>query len=132
MSNINLEGLTKEDQLIELVKSMNILELSEGVKKLEEIFGVSMAAMSSGSSNNEQAKAPIEEKTSFDVVLKAVGPTKTSVIRVVNKIVEGGLKEAKDVVESALPIKLKENLPKAEAEELQKQLQEAGAEVVLE
>ncbi len=123
-----MEKVTTQN-FVDIIKNMTVVELSEAVKALETEFGVSAASLASAPAAGNAPAA--QEKSSYDVVLKAAGATKINVIKIVNKIVEGGLKEAKDIVEGALPKTLKSNLPKAEAEELKKQLQEAGAEVEL-
>ena len=121
--------LTK-DQLIEAIKGMSVLELSEMVKALEEEFGVSaaapmaVAAPAAGAAPAEAA----EEQTAFDLMLTAFGDQKIQVIKVVRALTGLGLKEAKDVVEGA-PSAIKEGVTKDEAEEAKKQLEEAGASV---
>jgi large subunit ribosomal protein L7/L12 len=121
--------LSKEE-LIEAIKGMTVLDLSELVKALEEEFGVSaaapmaMAAMPAAA----EAAAPEEEKTQFDVVLTSFGDQKIQVIKVVRALTGLGLKEAKDVVEG-VPSNIKEAVTKDEAEEAKKQLEEAGASV---
>ena len=122
--------LTK-DQLIEAIKGMTVLELSEMVKALEEEFGVSAAApmaVAAAPAAGAAEAAPAEEKTQFDVVLAAFGDQKIQVIKVVRALTGLGLKEAKDVVEGA-PKPIKEGVTKDEAEEAKKQLEEAGATV---
>ncbi len=124
--------LTK-DQLIEAIKGMTVLELSEMVKALEEEFGVSAAAPVAVAAAPAAGAAPAEveeEKTQFDVVLTAFGDQKIQVIKVVRALTGLGLKEAKDVVEGA-PKAVKEGVTKDEAEEAKKQLEEAGASVEL-
>ncbi len=124
------KALTK-DQLIEAIKGMTVLELSEMVKALEEEFGVSAAApvaMAAAPAAGGEAAAPAEEQTQFDVVLAAFGDQKIQVIKVVRALTGLGLKEAKDVVEGA-PKSIKEGVTKDEAEEAKKQLEEAGATV---
>ena len=112
--------------LIEEVKALTVLELSELVHALEEEFGVSAAAMAAPAVG---AAAPAaEEKTEFDVVLAEVGAEKIKVIKVVREITGLGLAEAKAVVEAA-PKALKEGVSKDEAEELKKKLEEVGAKV---
>ena len=121
--------LTK-DQLIEAIKSMTVLELSEMVKALEEEFGVSAAAPVAVAAAGPAA-APAEaaeEQTQFDVMLTAFGDQKIQVIKVVRALTGLGLKEAKDVVEG-VPSAIKEGVTKDEAEEAKKQLEEAGASV---
>ena len=110
--------------LIEEVKGLTVLELSELVHALEEEFGVSAAAMAAPAA----AAAPAEEKTEFDVVLVEVGAEKIKVIKVVRELTGLGLAEAKAVVEGA-PKALKEGVSKDDAEALKKQLEEAGAKV---
>jgi large subunit ribosomal protein L7/L12 len=121
--------LTK-DQLIEAIKGMTVLELSEMVKALEEEFGVSAAApvAVAAAPAAADAAAPAEEQTQFDVVLAAFGDQKIQVIKVVRALTGLGLKEAKDVVEGA-PNAIKEGVTKDEAEDAKKQLEDAGATV---
>ena len=116
------------DSIIAEVEKMTALELSELVKALEEKFGVSAAApvMMAGAG----AAAPAEEKTEFTVELTDAGANKINVIKVVREATGKGLKEAKDLVDAA-PKPVKENIAKAEAEELKKKLEEAGAKVTL-
>jgi large subunit ribosomal protein L7/L12 len=124
------KALTK-DQLIEAIKGMTVLELSEMVKALEEEFGVSAAApmaVAAAPAAGGEAAAPAEEQTQFDVVLAAFGDQKIQVIKVVRALTGLGLKEAKDVVEGA-PKPIKEGVTKDEAEEAKKQLEDAGATV---
>ena len=121
--------LTK-DELIEAIKGMTVLELSEMVKALEEEFGVSAAAPMAAAAPAAGA-APAEaaeEQTQFDVMLTAFGDQKIQVIKVVRALTGLGLKEAKDVVEG-VPSAIKEGVSKDEAEEAKKQLEEAGASV---
>ncbi len=124
--------LTK-DQLIEAIKGMSVIELSELVKALEEEFGVSAAApvaMAAAPAGAAPAEAEVEEQTAFDVVLTAFGDQKIQVIKVVRALTGLGLKEAKDVVEGA-PKTIKEGVTKDEAEDAKKQLEDAGATVEL-
>lgn len=118
--------------LVEGIEKMSVLELSELVKVLEEKFGVSAAAPMSmampGASGAEVGEA--EEKTEFNIELKAVGDQKIQVIKAVKEITGKGLKEAKDMVDKA-PVVVKEKVAKAEAEELKKKLEAAGATVEL-
>jgi large subunit ribosomal protein L7/L12 len=122
--------VSKVDEIIEAVKGMTVLELSELVKAMEEEFGVSAAAPVAVAAGPAQAAdAPAEEeKTEFDVVLKSFGEKKINVIKVVREVTGLGLKEAKDVVDNA-PKPVKEKVSKEEAEEVKKKLEEAGAEV---
>ena len=114
--------------LIEEVKNLTVLELSELVHALEDEFGVSAAAMAAPAAG--AAAAVVEEKTEFDVVLAEVGPEKIKVIKAVREITGLGLAEAKAAVEAA-PKALKEGVSKEEAEELKKKLEEVGAKVEL-
>jgi len=122
------------DEIVEAIGNMTLLEVAELVKKLEEKFGVSAAAVVAAAPVAAAAGAPAgpapaaEEKTEFTVVLKSVGANKINVIKVVREITGLGLKEAKDLVDSA-PKPVKEGIPKEEAEKIAKKLQEAGAEV---
>ncbi|MDY0301134.1 MAG: 50S ribosomal protein L7/L12 [Trichlorobacter sp.] len=121
--------ITKND-VIEFIEKMTVLELAELVKELEEKFGVSAAApVAVAAAGGPAASAePAEEKTEFDVVLKAAGANKINVIKVVRTLTGLGLKEAKDMVDGA-PNTIKAGISKDEAEEAKKQLVEAGAEV---
>lgn len=124
-------SVTKE-QVVEFISNMTVLELSEFIKELEEKFGVSAAApvgamMAMPAAGAEAAPAE-EEKTEFDVVLKAAGANKIGVIKVVRALTGLGLKEAKDKVDGA-PSTLLEGIAKDKAEEAKGQLVEAGAEV---
>jgi len=126
-----MSGITKE-QVVEFIENMSVLDLADLVKELEEKFGVSAAAPVAVAAGGGAvaAEAPAEEKDEFDVVLKAAGDKKINVIKVVRAVTGLGLKEAKDLVDGA-PQTVKETMPKAEAEELKKQLEEAGASVEL-
>ena len=116
-------------KLIEDVKSLTVLELSELVKALGEEFGVSAAApVAVAAAAAPAAAAAEEEKTEFDVVLKAVGGNKIAVIKAVREITGLGLKEAKEVVDNA-PKAIKEGVSKDDAEAMKAKLTEAGAEV---
>lgn len=118
-------------KLIEDVKALTVMELSELVKALEEEFGVSAAApVAVAAAAAPAAAAAAEEKTEFDVVLAEVGPNKINVIKVVREITGLGLKEAKDLVDGA-PKPVKEGASKDDAEEIKKKLEEAGAKVEL-
>ena len=117
----------KSAQILELVKGLTILELADLVKALEEEFGVSAAPVAAAPVAG--AAAPVaEEKTEFDVVLKAAGANKLAVIKVAREITGLGLKDAKDLVEAA-PKTIKEGVAKDEAEKIAEQLKAAGAEV---
>ncbi len=120
----------KINALIEEVKALTVLELSELVHALEEEFGVSAAAMAAPAAGAGAAAPAAEEKTEFDVVLAEIGAEKIKVIKVVREITGLGLGEAKALVESA-PKAIKEAVGKDEAEELKKKLEEVGAKVEL-
>ena len=121
----------KVTNLIEEVKSLTVLELSELVKALEEEFGVSAAAPAVAVAAAPAAAAPAaEEKTEFDVILKSAGANKINVIKVVKEITGLGLKEAKALVDEA-PKTVKEGASKDDAESIKTKLTEAGAEVEL-
>ena len=118
----------KSTQILELVKGLTILELADLVKALEEEFGVSAAPVAAAPVAGAAAAAPVEEKTEFDVILKAAGASKLNVIKVVREITGLGLKDAKDLVEAA-PKTVKEAVAKEEADKIAEQLKAAGAEV---
>ena len=120
----------KTTQILDLVKGLTILELADLVKALEEEFGVSAAPVAvAGAAPAAAGAAPAaEEKTEFDVILKAVGANKLAVIKAAREITGLGLKEAKDLVEAA-PKAVKEAVAKEEAEKIAEQLKAAGAEV---
>ena len=119
------------EKMMDEIKGMTVLELNELVKALEDEFGVSaaaaapvMMAVPGGAAGGEQA----EEQTEFDVVLNSIGDKKINVIKAVREVTSLGLKEAKELVESA-PCKIKESVNKEEAEEVKKKFEEAGAQV---
>ena len=121
------------DEIVEAIKNMSVLEVAELVKRLEEEFGVSAAAMvaaapAQGAAAGAGAPAQAEEKTEFDVILKAPGSNKIQVIKVVREITGLGLKEAKELVDNA-PKPIKEGVSKEEAEQIKSKLEEVGAEV---
>jgi len=120
-------------EVLELVKKMTALELAELVKALEEAFGVSAAApvAMAAPMGGAGAEAEVEEKTSFDVVLSDIGSKKIQVIKVVRAVTDLGLKEAKELVDKGTGAVVKSGIGKEEAEELKKQLEEAGATVEL-
>ena len=128
-------AITKAD-VVEYLKGVSLLEASELVKELEEVFGVSAAAaaapmMMAAPAGGDGGGAAAEEKDAFDVILTAAGGNKIAVIKVVREVVAGlGLKEAKDLVDGA-PKALKEGASKAEAEEIKEKLTAAGATVEL-
>jgi large subunit ribosomal protein L7/L12 len=124
-----------KDEVVEYLKGMTLLEASELVKELEEVFGVSAAAaaapmaMAAGAGAGDGAAPAAEEKDTFDVVLTAAGGQKINVIKIVREVVAGlGLKEAKEMVDSA-PKAIKEGVSAAEAEEIKTKLTDAGATV---
>ncbi|MEC5399452.1 50S ribosomal protein L7/L12 [Uliginosibacterium sp. H1] len=117
-----------KDAFLAALDSMTVLELNDLVKAIEEKFGVSAAAMAAPAAGGGGAAAAVEEKTDFTVVLTAAGDKKVEVIKVVRAATGLGLKEAKDLVDGA-PKPVKEAIPKADAEALKKQLEDAGAKV---
>jgi len=125
--------MAQTQELLEQIKGMTVLELNELVKALETEFGVSAAAAAmpmpmAGAAAAGGGAEPVEEKTEFDVLLEDAGEKKINVIKVVREVTSLGLKEAKDLVESA-PAKVKEGVSKEEAEEVKKKFEEAGAKV---
>lgn len=121
----------KVTKLIDDVKTLTVIELSELVKALEDEFGVSAAAPVAVAAAPAAGAAPAaEEKTEFDVILKAAGSNKVAVIKAVKEITGLGLKDAKELVDGA-PKTLKESVAKEQAEEMKKKLADAGAEVEL-
>ena len=123
-------ALTNEE-ILEAIASKSVLEISELIKMMEDKFGVSAAAAAVAVAGPAAAAAPsAEEKTEFDVVLAEIGSNKIAVIKAVREITGLGLKEAKDLVEGA-PKAVKEGVAKADAEELKKKLEAAGAKVEL-
>jgi large subunit ribosomal protein L7/L12 len=129
---------TRED-ILESIKGMTVLELSQLVKDMEETFGVSAAApmmmggmmpMAGGAAGGGEAAAPAEEKTEFDVVLTSFGANKIQVIKIVRELTGLGLKEAKDLVEAA-PKAIREGVNKAEAEAAKAKLEAEGASAEL-
>ncbi len=118
----------KTTQILDLVKGLTILELADLVKALEEEFGVSAAPVAAAPAAGAAAAPAAEEKTEFDVILKAAGASKLNVIKVVREITGLGLKDAKDLVEAA-PKTVKEAVAKDEADKIAEQLKAAGAEV---
>jgi large subunit ribosomal protein L7/L12 len=125
----------KVQAIIEQLNTLNVLEISELSKALQEAWGVSaaapvavVAAGAGAAPAGAAAAAPVEEQTEFTVVLKEAGPNKINVIKVVRELTALGLKEAKDFVEAA-PKNVKEGVPKEEAEAAKKKLEDAGASV---
>jgi large subunit ribosomal protein L7/L12 len=127
---MEVERMSKEE-ILEAIKNMTVLELAELVKALEEEFGVSAAApvaVAAAPAAGAPAAAPAEEKTEFDVILQEVGSDKIKVIKVVREVTGLGLKEAKDLVESA-PKPVKEGVSKDEANQIKAKFEEVGAKV---
>lgn len=121
--------MSKINEILETVKGLSVLELSELVKAFEEEFGVSASApVAMAVAGPAVAAEAVEEKTEFDVVLASAGEKKINVIKVVRELTGLGLKEAKDLVDGA-PGKVKEGIAKEEAEEIKKKLEEVGATV---
>ena len=120
-------AITKVD-ILEAVSNLTVMEVIDLDKVFEEKFGVSAAALAVAGGAAAGGAAAAEEKTEFDVILTAAGDQKVGVIKVVRAITGLGLKEAKDMVDGA-PKAVKEGVSKAEAEDIQKQLEEAGAKV---
>lgn len=119
------------EQLVEDLSSLTVLEAAELSKLLEEKWGVSAAApVAVAAAGGPADAAPVEEKEDFDVILTSMGDKKINVIKEVRAITSLGLKDAKDLVEAA-PKAVKEGIPKAEAEEVKKRLEDAGATVEL-
>ena len=119
------------EEFIQKIDAMSVLELNNLVKALEDHYGVSAAAAAmpaAAAGAGAAAAAPVEEQTEFEVILTSAGDKKINVIKVVREVTSLGLKEAKDLVEGA-PANIKEGISKAEADEMAKQLKEAGAEV---
>lgn len=118
-----------KEEIIEAISQMSVMDVVELVKSMEDKFGVSAAAVAvAAPAGAASGGAAEEEKTEFNVVLAKVGDNKINVIKVVREITGLGLKEAKDLVEAA-PKPVKEGIPKAQADELKKKLEDAGATV---
>ena len=118
-----------QQQVVEYIKGITVMELSQLVKMLESELGVSAAMpMAMGQGGGGAAAAPVEEKTDFTVTLTEVGGNKINVIKVVREITALGLKEAKDLVEGA-PKPIKEGIPKEEAAAIKKKFEDVGAKV---
>jgi len=118
------------EEFIKQIDVLTVLELNNLVKALEEHYGVSAAAaaVAAPAGGGAAAAAPVEEQTEFDVILKAAGDKKINVIKAVREVTSLGLKEAKDLVESA-PATIKEGVSKDEAEAVKKKFEEAGATI---
>ncbi len=124
--------MTTKEEIMEVIKGMSVLELSDLVKTLEEEFGISAAApvavAAPAASPAEAAAAADEEQSEFDIMLQEIGPNKINVIKAVREVTSLGLREAKELVESA-PTKVKDGVAKDEAESVKTKLEEAGATV---
>ncbi|MCY3544486.1 MAG: 50S ribosomal protein L7/L12 [Chloroflexota bacterium] len=126
--------MTTKEEILDAIKGLSVLELADLVKSLEDEFGVSAAApvqmaTVAGVAATAEAAAE-EEKTEFDVSITEIGPQKIQVIKAVRELTTLGLKEAKELVESA-PVKVKESIAKDEAEEIKEKLEGAGAVVTV-
>ncbi|HOW77528.1 MAG TPA: 50S ribosomal protein L7/L12 [Candidatus Competibacteraceae bacterium] len=119
-------AVSKED-ILDAIAGMTVMEIVELISAMEEKFGVT-AAVAMAAAPAAAAAAPVEEKTEFDVVMTSFGEKKVEVIKVVRALTGLGLKEAKDAVEG-VPSTIKEGIPKTEAEDVKKKLEEAGAKV---
>lgn len=118
------------EELVDILSKMSILEVTELVSTLEEKWGVSAAVAAAPMMVAADAAAPVEVKEDFDIIMTSYGENKVNVIKAIRVITGLGLKEAKDLVEG-VPSTVKEAAPKAEAESIKKQLEEAGAKVEL-
>jgi large subunit ribosomal protein L7/L12 len=119
-------AVSKQD-ILDTIAGMTVMEIVDLIAAMEEKFGVT-AAVAMAAAPVAAAAAPVEEKTEFDVVMSSFGEKKVEVIKVVRALTGLGLKEAKDLVEG-VPSTIKEGIPKAEAEDVKKKLEEAGAKV---
>jgi len=119
-----------KDEILDAIKQMNVLELADMVKSLEEEFGVTAAAPVAVSAAPAAAETagPAEEQTEFDVTLTGIGDNKINVIKAVREVTSLGLREAKELVEAA-PTAVKESVPREEADDIKSKLEEAGAAV---
>jgi len=117
-----------KDDILEAISNMSVMEVVELIEAMEDKFGVTAAAAVAVAAAPAEAGAAAEEQTEFDVVMSSFGDKKVAVIKAVRGITGLGLKEAKDMVESA-PVAVKEGVDKAEAESIKTQLEEAGAQV---
>ncbi len=125
--------MATKEEILEVIKGMSVLELSDLVKSLEDEFGISAAApvavaAPAAASPAEAAAAADEEQSEFEVMLQEIGPNKINVIKAVREVTSLGLREAKELVESA-PTQVKEGVAKDEAESVKAKLEEAGATV---
>ena len=125
--------MTTKEEILEVIKGMSVLELSDLVKSLEDEFGISAAApvavaVPAAASSAEAAAAADEEQSEFEVMLQEIGPNKINVIKAVREVTSLGLREAKELVESS-PTQVKEGVTKDDAESVKAKLEEAGAVV---
>ena len=121
-----------KEEIIDAIKAMTVLELADVVKALEDEFGISAAApvavAAAPAAGGADAAAPVEEQTEFEVTIKEIGPNKISVIKAVREVTSLGLREAKELVESA-PAQVRDSVAREEANEIKGKLEEAGAVV---
>ncbi len=117
-----------KQEMLDTIAGMTVMEVVDLISAMEEKFGVTAAAAMAAAPAAAAAAAPVEEKTEFDVVMSSFGEKKVEVIKVVRALTGLGLKEAKDLVEG-VPSMIKEGIPKAEADDIKKKLEEAGAKV---
>lgn len=127
--------MATKEEILESIKSMSVLELSDIVKALEEEFGISaapvaVAAAAPAGGGAADTAEPVEEQTEFDIMLQETGPNKINVIKAVREVTSLGLREAKELVESA-PARVKEGIAKDEAASIKAKLEEAGAVVAV-
>jgi len=117
-----------KEEILNTIANMTVLEIVDLISAMEEKFGVSAASMAMAAAPAAAAAAPAEEQTEFNVIMTSFGENKVNVIKVIRTVTGLGLKEAKDMVEG-VPATVKEGIPKADAEAIKKQLEEAGAKV---
>lgn len=117
-----------KEQILDAISTMSVIDVVDLIKMMEEKFGVSAAAVAVAAPQAAAAEAQVEEKTEFNVIITKAGDNKINVIKAIRTITSLGLKEAKDLVESA-PATVKEGVSKAQAAEIKKQLEDAGAAV---
>lgn len=122
-----------KEEIIDAIKAMTVLELADVVKALEDEFGITAAApvavaAAPAAGGGADAAAPVEEQSEFEVTIKEIGPNKISVIKAVREVTSLGLREAKELVESA-PVQVKDAVAREEADEIKGKLEEAGAVV---
>lgn len=130
MTEVAVELSQKAEEIVKGIETLSVLELADLVKVLEKKFGVSAVAPVAVAAPGAASAVPVEEQTTFDVILKEVGSQKIQVIKVVRSLTDLGLREAKALVDEA-PKPVKTEMPKEEAEEVKKKLEEVGAKVEL-